>query len=80
MDPVSGISEDFFHFGGVITQSVISAVGQYGVGTLFAFLIAALVVWSHRANIKRLFNHTESKTYFGKKPATATGDGKKDGV
>ena len=42
-----------------------------------AFLLAVLVIWSHRANIKRLLNHTESKTYFGKKPAEGE---KKDGV
>ena len=64
----------------ILLHTFDSSSTQYGVGTLFAFLIAALVIWSHRANIKRLLNHTESKTYLGKKPATATDGNKKEGV
>ncbi len=51
----------------VLLSSFDQAYTQYGVGTLFAFAIAALVAWSHRANIKRLLDHTERKTYFFKK-------------
>ena len=42
--------------------------------TLFALAIAALVIWSHRTNIKRLLSHTESKTYFFKKPKQNSDD------
>lgn len=53
----------------ILLHSFDSAYTCYGVGTLFAFAIAALIAWSHRTNIKRLLNHTERKTYFfGKKP------------
>ena len=37
------------------------------VGVIFAFLIAILVTWKHKENIKRIFNHTESKISFSKK-------------
>ena len=43
----------------------------FGVNTLAAFLMGVLVIWSHRTNIKRLLNHTESKTYFFKKKDAA---------
>lgn len=39
-----------------------------GTPPLFALLIAALIIWAHRANIKRIMDHTESKISFGKKP------------
>ena len=45
--------------------------GDYGVPALCALLMALLVTFSHRTNIKRLLNRTESKTYFFKKPAPA---------
>lgn len=34
---------------------------HYGVSTFVALLIAALVVWAHRGNIKRIMNRTERK-------------------
>lgn len=34
---------------------------HYGISTLFAFLIGALVTWAHRGNIKRIMNRTERK-------------------
>lgn len=34
---------------------------HYGISTLVAFLIAVLVVWAHRGNIKRIMDHTERK-------------------
>ena len=34
---------------------------HYGVSTLVAFLIAMLVTWAHRGNIKRIMDHTERK-------------------
>ncbi len=37
------------------------------VGVLFAFAVAAVVVIKHRENIKRIYNHTESKISFNKK-------------
>jgi len=48
----------------ILLHTFDSSGPRYGVGTVFALLMAALVIWSHRANIKRLLNHTESKTYF----------------
>ena len=51
----------------VILHSFDQAYTRYGIGSLFALLIAAMVAWSHRANIKRLLDHTERKTYFFKK-------------
>ena len=66
----------------ILLHSFDQAISHYGIGTLFAFAIAALVIWSHRTNIKRLLSHTESKTYFFKKkpkgeegaPAAPTGE------
>ncbi len=52
----------------ILLSSFDQAFTHYGVGTIFAFCLAALVAWSHRANIKRLLDHTERKTYFFKKP------------
>lgn len=43
-------------------------IRPYGIGVLFAFILAAMVAWSHRTNIKRLLDHTERKTYFFRKP------------
>ncbi len=34
---------------------------HYGVSTFVAVLIAALVIWAHRGNIKRIMNRTERK-------------------
>ena len=61
----------------ILLHSFDSAYTHYGIGTIFAFAMAALVAWSHRTNIKRLLDHTERKTYFfGKKPEGE--NGKKD--
>ncbi len=56
----------------VILSSFDQVYTQYGVGTIFALAIAALVAWSHRTNIKRLLDHTERKTYFFKKKEKPT--------
>lgn len=37
------------------------------IGVLFSFVVAAIVVLKHKENIKRIFNHTESKISFKKK-------------
>ncbi|MBQ9802957.1 MAG: glycerol-3-phosphate 1-O-acyltransferase PlsY [Clostridia bacterium] len=60
----------------VMLSSFDTAYTKYGVGTVFALLIAALVTWSHRTNIKRLLNHTERKTYFFGKKDKAEDKGK----
>ena len=36
------------------------------IGVIFAFLTAVIVVIKHRSNIKKLYNHTESKISFSK--------------
>lgn len=36
---------------------------------VFSFVIAALLIWSHRKNIERLKNGTESKIYIWRRPA-----------
>ena len=60
----------------ILLHSFDSMATRYGIGVLMALGMALLVVWSHRTNIKRLFNHTESKTYFFKKKSAADGDKK----
>ncbi len=52
----------------ILLSSFDQAYTKYGISTIFAFFMAALVAWSHRTNIKRLLDHTERKTYFFKKP------------
>ncbi len=44
-----------------------NANGYEYIGVIVAFLIAVLVTVKHRSNIKRIFNHTESKLKFTKK-------------
>ena len=39
----------------------------YGVNVLFAFLIAALVTWAHRSNLKRIYQGTERRMGDSKK-------------
>ena len=51
-----------------------NAGGDWGVPALCALGIAILVTFSHRTNIKRLLNRTESKTYFFKKKPQKTAD------
>lgn len=58
----------------VLLGSFDTSISHYGINTLFAFLMAAIVVWSHRANLKRLLNRSENKTYFFKKKPTKSED------
>lgn len=46
----------------------------YGISSLFAFLIAALVTWAHRSNLKRIMNRTERKISLGRKNKSQTPD------
>lgn len=49
---------------------VLSLAGRtipYGPHILLAALTSALVIFLHRSNIKRIYNHTESKVNLGKK-------------
>ena len=46
----------------------------YGFSVLFAFLIAMLITWAHRGNLKRIMDRTERKISFGKKTAGAPAD------
>lgn len=43
------------------------ALGGVGFPTLFSFMVAAIVVFMHRSNIKRLLSGTENKVSFSKK-------------
>ena len=43
-----------------------NAEGYEYIGVNFAVLIAAIVIIKHRSNIKKIFNHTESKISFTK--------------
>jgi len=42
-------------------------LGGVGFPTLFSFAVAAIVIFMHRSNIKRLLNGTENKVSFSKK-------------
>ena len=67
-------------------QAVMHVGDENGrnLSVVFAFLMACLVVWLHRSNIKRLHDHTENKFSFrgGKKKAEekekAVSKGKKE--
>ena len=59
----------------VLLGSFDKAFSQYGINVLIAVLMALLVTFAHRSNIKRLFNGTENKMYFFKKKGS--GEGKK---
>jgi glycerol-3-phosphate acyltransferase PlsY len=50
------------------------------INSIGSFLIAAIIIWSHRSNIKRLWQHNERKTYFFKKKPAASAEvtGKED--
>lgn len=50
------------------------------IGVVFAFFAAALVIWKHRENIRRIYNHTESKFSFKKKGSADGASKKKDGA
>lgn len=47
----------------------VAGLSGWGVGfpVLISFLVAALVIFMHRENIKRIVNHTENKISFSKK-------------
>lgn len=50
------------------------AAGYEYYGVIFACIIAAIVVVKHRSNIKKLYNHTESKIKFSKHGADGDGN------
>jgi len=54
-----------------IVSSNPEASGVEYIGVMFAFAVAATVVIKHRENIKRIYNHTESKISFKKKDKKA---------
>lgn len=56
----------------LIYPFVLSRVRGIGPWIIYAMVSAVLVVFLHRQNIARIFNHTESKISFGRKK-----DGKK---
>ena len=47
----------------------MAGLSGWGVGfpVLISFIVAALVIFMHRENIKRIINHTENKISFSKK-------------
>ena len=49
---------------------------MWGSDVIFAFLMAMMVVFMHRSNIKRLMNHTESKLSIGKKKENSENENK----
>ncbi len=57
-------------------NSLAKAFG-FGMGEMMlpAFLIMGLLLFAHRDNIKRLYNHKENKISFRKKPKDAANDG-----
>ncbi len=61
----------FVSLGSIISVMVypiiLDRVNGTSIGTVFAFLIAVIVVLNHRENIKRLLNGTENKISFEKK-------------
>ena len=46
---------------------VFPGAGTPGIMSLCAIIIAILIVWCHRENLKRISNRTENKISFGKK-------------
>ncbi len=49
---------------------------MWGTDVIFAFLMAMMVVFMHRGNIKRLMNHTESKLSIGRKKENSENENK----
>lgn len=47
---------------------------EYGLWFVFAFLIGCAIVFLHRQNLVRIFNHTEHKFKFKKKEKKASGE------
>lgn len=50
--------------------------GSIGFPVLFAFIVAALIIFMHSGNITRLRNHTENKLSFSKKSKKKEGNGR----
>lgn len=50
----------------VLLASFDNIFSHYGVSVLFSFLIAALVTWAHRGNLKRIYAGNERKFGEGK--------------
>ena len=56
----------------IILHSFDTVTMRYGIPSVIALMIAALVTWAHRGNLKRIMDRTERKLKFGhKQPATA---------
>lgn len=55
-------------------DDLIAMGAKPGIDVIFAFLIAVMVVFMHRSNIKRLLAGTESKVSLGKKKENSDGD------
>ena len=55
----------------------LASWGYHGFPVLISFMVAALVIFMHRDNIKRLLNHTENKISFSKKKNNPTNGDKK---
>ena len=53
----------------LIYPFIIAKIEYKGLGPAFlvAIVISLLIIFLHRQNISRIFNHTESKITFGKK-------------
>ena len=54
----------------ILTYKIaVSGISGWGAGfpVLISFAVAAVVIFMHRSNIKRLMNHTENKISFSKK-------------
>ncbi|MBQ8357463.1 MAG: glycerol-3-phosphate 1-O-acyltransferase PlsY [Clostridia bacterium] len=63
----------------ILLSSFDSITVHYGISSLIAILIAALVTWAHRGNLKRIFDRTERKLSFGhKEPVTSAAEGTVD--
>ena len=57
--------------GMILYPIIFSAFNGHGISGLISVLMALLVVWAHRSNIKRLKEGKESKLSFGKKKKAA---------
>ena len=51
----------------LIYPFILAKIEGPGAGVIYALICSALVVFLHRKNIVRIFNHTESKISLGKK-------------
>ena len=55
----------------ILLHSFDKITMQYGIPSLVALMIAALVTWAHRGNLKRIMDRTERKLSFGHKTPEA---------